>query len=197
MTTAPDAPAHVAVLVYMGVAELDLGGMLGGVYHLAGEGRAFTVARSRMSLVGAGGLVTTPQRIFAALEPPAAVLIPGGALAGAQKAARDPLVRAFLTAQVERGIPVAAVGAGVLLLADAALLTDREVGCSADLADTVWGANPSGVRVNAVVTDGHITTAPGGLGALRATFAALRGTYPDADVDAAAARLGLETPAPA
>ena len=193
----PDAPARVAVLLYMGFAELDVGGMLGLVFHAAGEDRAATVARSRMSLVGAGGLVTTPQRIFAALEPPAAVLVPGGALAGAQKAARDPLVRDFLGAQAQRGVPMAATGAGILLLTEAGVLADREVGCAPDLADTVWGGNPSAVRAGAVVTDGPITTAPGGLSALHATLAALRATFDPREVDAAALRLGLGVRAPA
>ncbi|MEW6421580.1 MAG: transcriptional regulator [Deinococcota bacterium] len=89
----PEGPV-IALPVYAGVSELELGLMVAVCRLCGGAGAARTVNRSRASIVTAGGLVSTPHVLYAALPKPAGLLLPGGP--GAQKAARDPLLREFL-----------------------------------------------------------------------------------------------------
>lgn len=153
----------VAVLVYAGVLEIELGASLTAFTLAGGEGVARTVARSRASVVGAGGLVTTPELMFAALSPPDAVYVPGGP--GAHRLARDPLVRAFLSAQAARGVLIGASGSGLLALGEAGLLDGKAVCAPPDLEGEVRGYGAT-VHEGSVLQDGTLVTAPGGLGAL-------------------------------
>ena len=172
----PDPGPQVAILVYPGVNELELGLMLGLLSPLGVQGSvgtpgaaALTVARSRGSVLCAGGLVCTPQLIFAAAPPLAGVLVPGGL--GAQKAGRDPAVRAVL-AQARAGlVPIGVCGSGLLLAGEAGLVADRVVGCPAPLADTVWGYLPADLQPDRAVSDVQLGGAalysgPGGLNAV-------------------------------
>ena len=172
----PDPGPQVAILVYPGVSELELGLMLGLLSPLGSQGSvgtpgaaALTVARSRGSVLCAGGLVCTPQLIFAAAPPLAGLLIPGGL--GAQKAGRDPAVRAVL-AQAQAGlVPVGVCGSGLLLVGEAGLLADRLLGCPAPLADTVWGYLPADLQPDRAVSDAQkgkaaLYSGPGGLKAV-------------------------------
>ena len=149
---------QVAVLVYPGVNELELGLMLGlltplGLPGSAGtpDAAALTVARSRGSVMCAGGLVCTPQLIFAAAPALAGVLIPGGL--GAQKAGRDPALRECLAQARANRLPLGVVGSGLLLAGEAGLLEGRSVGCPALLADTVWGYLPADLQQERSVSD--------------------------------------------
>lgn len=184
----PTEGPSVAVPVYADLWDLELGAALTLLRLAGGAGAAHTVARSRTSVVGAGGLVTTPQLIFAALPEPAAVFIPGGP--GAQKAARDPLLREFLRAQAARGIPLGASGSGVLALGEAGLLKDRVVAVTAELADTAWGFAAGEVRAGGWAQDGPIVTARGGLGALDVTLALAALVWGEAAAQDAAGRVG-------
>jgi cyclohexyl-isocyanide hydratase len=182
-TDGPPVPGPlVAVPVYAGVSELELGIMVTVCRLCGGPDTVRTVSRSRASIVTAGGLVSTPHVLYAALPEPAAVLVPGGP--GALKAARDPLLRSFLAAHAP--LPTGASGSGLLLLGEAGTLRGREVGGPADLADTLWGHGVKDVRAGGTVTDAGLCTAPGGLPALHVA-AALWG--PDAAAEAAR-RLG-------
>ena len=154
----------VAVPVYAGVSELELGIMVAVCRLCGGEGATRTVNRSRASILTAGGLVSTPHVLYAALPRPAGLLLPGGP--GAARAARDPLLRAFLASHA--ALPVGASGSGVLLCAEADTLTGKVVGGPAELADTLWGHGVSDVRPNQSVTDGTLCTTPAGFAALRA-----------------------------
>jgi putative intracellular protease/amidase len=186
-TLAPEAGGPVvAVPVYAGVSELELGIMVTVCRLCGGADAAITVNRSRASIVTAGGLVSTPHVLYAALPEPAALLLPGGP--GALKAARDPLLKAFLSSHA--ALPTGASGSGVLLLGEAGVLTGREVGGPPDLSDTLWGHGVAGVHPGKVWTDAQLCTAPGGFPALHAALhvaAALWGAEAAAD---AAQRLG-------
>lgn len=176
----------VAIPVYAGVSELELGLMVTVCRLCGGEGASVTVNRSRASIVTAGGLVSTPHVLYAALPEPAALLLPGGP--GALKAARDPLLKTFLSAHAT--LPTGASGSGLLLLGEAGLLSGREVGGSADLADTLWGHGAGDVHAGRVWTDANLCTTPGGFPALHAALhvaAAVWGAEAAAD---AARRLG-------
>ncbi|AFZ68905.1 DJ-1/PfpI family protein [Deinococcus peraridilitoris] len=178
----------VAVLVYAGVLELELGAALS-VFSLAGgDGATRTVARSRASVVGSGGLVTTPEVMFAALEPPEGVFVPGGV--GAARMSRDPLVQSFLRAQHARGVPMAASGSGVLALGEAGLLEGLVVSTSADLEDTVWGYSPSDVLSGGLSEDSDRISSHGGLGALDAALCLAARLWGTAAATGAARRLG-------
>lgn len=172
----PDPGPQVAILVYPGVNELELGLMLGLLSPLGLPGSvgtpgaaALTVARSRGSVLCAGGLVCTPQLIFAAAPRLAGLLIPGGL--GAQKAGRDPAVRTVL-AQAQAGlVPTGVCGSGLLLAGEAGLLADRVLGCPAGLTDTVWGYLPADLQAERAVSDVRAGSAalysgPGGLKAV-------------------------------
>ncbi|THF88356.1 transcriptional regulator [Deinococcus sp. KSM4-11] len=154
----------VAIPVYAGVSELELGIMVTLCRLCGGGGATLTVNRSRASIVTAGGLVSTPHVLYAALPEPVALLIPGGP--GAAKAARDPLLRLFLSTHA--ALPTGASGSGLLLPGEAGTLTGRLVGGPADLADTMWGYGVADVFAGQTVTDGTLCTTPGGFPALEA-----------------------------
>ena len=167
---------QVAILVYPGVNELELGLMLGLLSPLGTQGSvgtpaaaALTVARSRGSVLCAGGLVCTPQLIFAAAPRLAGLLIPGGL--GAQKAGRDPAVRAVLAQAQAELVPTGVCGSGLLLAGEAGLLADRVLGCPAPLLDTVWGYLPADLQPDRAVPDvragrAALYSGPGGLKAV-------------------------------
>lgn len=187
MTEAPIAEGPVvAIPVYAGVSELELGVMVAVCRLCGGEGATRTVSRSRASIVTAGGLVSTPHVLYAALPEPAALLIPGGP--GAAKAARDPLLREFLAGHA--ALPTGASGSGLLLPGAAGTLTGRVIGGPADLADTLWGYGPADVRHGEVVTDGPLTTTPSGLPALHAALAVATHLWGEEAAREAADRLG-------
>ncbi len=200
----PDTFPQVAVVVYPGVSELELGLMLGLLAPLGQSGSvgtpdaaALTVARSRGSVMCLGGLVCTPQLIFAAAPRLAGVLLPGGQ--GAQKAGKDPGLRAFLAAAQTAGLPVGACGSGLLLAGEAGLLADRTLGCPAALADTVWGYLPADLQPDTTVTDeagsSPLCSGPGGLNAARIALALASRLWGAQAAAGAAARVGLGTPA--
>ncbi|WP_019585437.1 hypothetical protein [Deinococcus apachensis] len=176
----------VAIPVYVGVSELELGLMVAVCRLCGGEEATRTVNRSRASIVTAGGLVSTPHVQYAALPDPAGLLVPGGP--GAQKATRDPLLREFLARHA--ALPTGASGSGLLLLGDAGTLRGHTVGGPADLADTLWGYAPDGVRPGEVVTDDGLTTTPGGLPALHAALAVAARVWGEDAAKDAARRLG-------
>lgn len=192
MTLPPEADSAVAegpvvaIPIYAGVSELELGIMMAVCRLCGGEHVTRTVNRSRASLVTAGGLVTTPHVLYAALPEPAALLIPGGP--GAAKAARDPLLRAFLVAH--SAVQTGASGSGLLLLGEAGTLTGLEVGGPAGLADTLWGYGVAGVLPDGSVTDRHLRSAPGGFGALTAALHVASAVWGEAAAQEAARRLG-------
>lgn len=154
----------VAVIVYNGLLELELGAALTALNLGGGEGTTRTVSRSRASVVGVGGLVTTPEVMFASLEPPRAVFVPGGP--GAARLAKEPLAKTFLASQAARGAWIAASGSGLLALGAAGLLRGRDISAAPDLAEDLWDFGPSAVHTSGVAEDGGVITAPGGLGAL-------------------------------
>lgn len=152
------------MVVYPGLLELELGAVLTLCALAGGDGAAHTVARSRASIVTAGGLVMTPELMFAALEPPRAVFVPGGV--GAARAARDPLVRNLVRAQRERGAVIGAAGSALRILGEAGLLEGRVVSTDPDLAATLAEFHPSEVRGGELSDDDGLVTARGLLGAL-------------------------------
>lgn len=187
--TAAQTGPLVAVPVYAGVSELELGIMIT-LCRLCGGGNAvLTVNRSRASIVTAGGLVSTPHVLYAALPEPAALLIPGGP--GAAKAARDPLLRAFLATHAE--LPTGASGSGLLLPGEAGTLKDRRVGGPSDLADTLWAYEVAEVEPGGVVLDGTLCTTPGGFPALHAALHVAALVWGEDAAQDAARRLGTTT----
>ncbi|WP_155297704.1 transcriptional regulator [Deinococcus kurensis] len=176
----------VAIPVYAGVSELELGVMVSVLRLCGGEGSVRTVNRSRASIVTAGGLVSTPHVLFAALPEPAALLVPGGP--GAAKAARDPLLQGFLRAHA--GLTTGTSGSGLLLPGEAGTLDGRVVGGPAELADTLWGFTPADVRPGEVVTDGALCSAPAGFAALHAALHVASALWGEAAARDAAQRLG-------
>jgi len=201
-TTVADPGPQVAIVVYPGVSELDVGLMLGLLTPLGGpntagtpDAAALTVARTRGSLLCAAGLVCTPQLIYAAAPPAlAGVLIPGGL--SAQKVGRDPATRAFLARARAARLPIGVVGGGLLLAGESGLLGGRAVGCPAALADTVWGYSPDDVRPGETVSDtpegaAAIYSGPGGLGTAPVVLALISRLWGDEQAQQAAARVGL------
>nr|WP_221276906.1 DJ-1/PfpI family protein [Deinobacterium chartae] len=142
---------NVAVLVFAGVSELDLGTLLG-LFGRAGERttepqgprllEVYTLARSRASVQGTAGLVLTPQYALAAAPDPQLIVVPGGS--GAERAARDPQLRAYLSQHA--GKDLAAIGGGALLLGEAGLLADQVVTARGGLAERLWSYQPAEVR---------------------------------------------------
>lgn len=177
----------VAVAIYAGISELELGAMVTVCRLCGGEGVTRTVNRSRASIVTAGGLVMTPQVLYAALPEVCALLLPGGP--GAARAARDPLLRAFLAAHA--ALPTGASGSGLLLAGEGGLLRGREVGGPPELEDTLWAHEPASLHPGEVRRSGPLTSAPGGVGALQAALAVAGTLWGENAARDAAHRLGL------
>ncbi len=176
----------VAIPVYAGVSELELGLMVGVCRLCGGAECVRTVHRSRISVVTAGGLVTTPHVLYAALPEPAALLLPGGP--GAAKAARDPLLRGFLKGHA--ALPTGISGSGTLLAGEAGILKGKVVGGPAELTDTLWSYDPADVQSGQRVQDGLLLTVPGGLPALEAALYVAGAVWGQEAARSAAQRLG-------
>ncbi|ACO46089.1 hypothetical protein DEDE109153_01870 [Deinococcus deserti] len=176
----------VAIPVYAGVSELELGIMVTVCRLCGGPDATRTVNRSRASILTAGGLVSTPHVLYAALPEPAALLLPGGP--GAAKASRDPLLRAFLGAHP--ALPTGASGSGLLLLGEAGSLRGREIGGSEDLTESLWSYEPLDIHPGRAVTDAQLRTAPGGLGAFEAALHVAAALWGEESSSEAARRLG-------
>lgn len=161
--------ARIAVVVYPGVSELDLGALLSGA-AAPGLPAALTVARSRQSLRAAAGLIFTPGLMYAAVPAVRAVLIPSGDLGALNRLARDPHTTRFLQEQLRRGSVLAACGSGALLLARAGFLLGAEVGTDAQASQELQGAlldaGARQLRPGELVPHGSLLTGPGGLHAL-------------------------------
>ena len=139
---------NLAVLLYNEVADLDaLGvyGVLGAAKpFLPEDTSSYTVARSRMSVTTAGGLVVTPHWAFMSAPTPDVLVVPGGNL---ELVTKDRAVTAYLAEHAPRVRFCVAVGTGAFLLGELGLvrdmdattwagalerLRDYEVGCTID-----------------------------------------------------------------
>ncbi len=123
---------NVAVLLYNAAADLDALGVysvLGAAKPLLAEEALalYTVARSRMSVVTAGGLIITPHWAFMSAPPPDVLVVPGGDLGAVTK---DRAVMGYLKEQTPRVKLCLAVGTGAFLLG--------ELGFVRDLDATTW-----------------------------------------------------------
>jgi transcriptional regulator GlxA family with amidase domain len=104
----------------------------------------FTIARSRMSVVAAGGLLVTPNYAFTATPPKLDVLIiPGGP--GIERAGRDVAIRNFVQLQASSGVRLAAVSTGALLLGMYGLLAGLRVTTWPPRLEQLWQYNPNEV----------------------------------------------------
>lgn len=119
---------NIAVLLYNGVADLDALG----VYGVLGAAKTsldeealnvYTLARSRMSVQTAGGLVVTPHWAFMSAPVPDVLVIPGGDVDTAKK---DRAVMAYLTEHAEWVRFCVAVGSGAFLLGELGLVRDMD-----------------------------------------------------------------------
>jgi transcriptional regulator GlxA family with amidase domain len=147
---------NVAVLAYFDVLELDLAGPIT-VFRTANryaeeaglEGyEVFTLARSRASIKGAGGLVMTPTNAFMGAPDVDAIIIPGGP--GAEKAGKDPVTRDYLRGCADRLRYLASVSTGAFVLGEAGFLEGLTVTTWPALQEQLWKYEPLDV-VNARV----------------------------------------------
>jgi cyclohexyl-isocyanide hydratase len=146
---------RAAILLYHDVLELDAAGpntVLRTAARYAPDGiefDVFTVARSRASVVTAGGLVITPGYAYASAPEPDALLVPGGP--GAVKAGRDPATRAYLRDLAGRLRFLASVSTGALALGEAGLLEGLSVTTWRPQLESLWAYGPAEVLEDRVV----------------------------------------------
>jgi transcriptional regulator GlxA family with amidase domain len=150
---------NVGVLVFHEVSEFEVAGITG-VFGTARallpvpevlEGQEpppnpleiFTLAKTRASIRGAGGLVMTPTYAFAGAPQPDILVVPGGL--GAEKISKDLQTKEYLRSQAARVRFLLSISSGALLLGEANLLTDLDVTTSPALSETIWKYNPGGV----------------------------------------------------
>ena len=144
---------NIAVLIYFGALELELTGALT-VFRTAAkytdtELNAYTVSRTRASVVGASGLVMTPTYAFSAAPEPDALFVPGGS--NLDRMLKDIPTREYLKAQGERVQYLCASSSGALLLGDAGLVAGQLVTTFPSLLETLWKYDPADVRSDAIV----------------------------------------------
>lgn len=119
---------NIAVLLYNEVADLDalsVYGVLGAAKTSLDEEalNLYTVARSRMSVQTAGGLVVTPQWAFMSAPVPDVLIVPGGNVDAVKK---DRAVMAYLAEHAARVRLCLAVGTGAFLLGELGLVRDMD-----------------------------------------------------------------------
>lgn len=118
---------NIAVLLYNEVSELDAFGpysVLGAAKGALDEDalNLYTVARSRMSVLTAGGLVVTPHWAFMSAPAPDVLIVPGGAVDAVK---RDRAVMSYLGEQAPGVRFLLAVGSGAFLLGELGLVRDQ------------------------------------------------------------------------
>jgi transcriptional regulator GlxA family with amidase domain len=104
----------------------------------------FTLAKTRASIRGVGGLVMTPTYAFAGAPQPDILLVPGGL--GAEKISKDLQTKEYLRAQAARVRFLVSISSGALLLGEAGLLTDLDITTTPALSETIWKYNPGNVQ---------------------------------------------------
>ena len=144
---------NIAVLIYFDALELELTGVLT-VFRTAAkytdmELNAYTVSRTRASVVGAAGLVMTPTYAFSAAPEPDALFVPGGS--NMDRMLKDTPTREYLKAQGERVQFLCASSSGALLLGDAGLIAGQLVTTFPSLQETLWKYDPANVLAEAIV----------------------------------------------
>ena len=144
---------NIAVLIYFGALELELTGTLT-VFRTAAkytdtELNAYTVSRTRASVVGASGLVMTPTYAFSAAPEPDALFVPGGS--SLDRMLKDAPTREYLKTQGERVQYLCASSSGALLLGDAGLVAGQFVTTFPSLQETLWKYDPADVRSDEIV----------------------------------------------
>ncbi len=144
---------NIAVLIYHEVLELEPAGILT-VFRTAArysetELHAYTVSRTRASVLGASGLVMTPTYAFSAAPEPDALFVPGGG--GVDRLVKDATTAQYLKTQATRVKNLCASTSGVLLLGEAGLLADQRVTTFPSLLETVWKFNPGDVLEQPIV----------------------------------------------
>ena len=117
---------QIAVVVYPGISPLEL---VGTVSVLSGLGlktgfRTVTVGQHRAPVDADTPLKVIPQRAFAEVPHPSALLVPGGGLSTI-RAMGDETLLGYVRAAAEGAELMASVGAGSLILAAAGLLNGR------------------------------------------------------------------------
>jgi cyclohexyl-isocyanide hydratase len=103
----------------------------------------FTLAKTRASIRGLGGLVMTPTYAFAGAPQTDILVAPGGL--GAEKISKDLQTKEYLRAQATRVKFLVSISSGALLLGEANLLTDLDVNTIPALIETIWKYNPGNV----------------------------------------------------
>ena len=128
LASTEESALKIAVLLYNGVADLDALG----VYSVLGAAKTtlpedtlelFTVARSRMSVTTAGGLVVTPHWAFMSAPPPDVLVIPGGDVDTVKK---DRAVMAYLGEHAPKVRVCVGIGTGTFLLGELGLVRDMD-----------------------------------------------------------------------
>ena len=138
---------NVAVLLYNDAADLDALG----VYSVLGAAKPYldedalslyTVARSRMSVVTAGGLIVTPHWAFMSAPPPDVLVVPGG---NVEAVTKDRAVTAYLKEHAPRVQICLAVGTGAFLLGELGLVRDLDATTWAGATDKLRDYEPGRV----------------------------------------------------
>ncbi len=159
---------HVAIITYDGVDELDALGPYRVLEGAADVGEDVEVTLCTLEptdiITASHGLAVRPDTTIDDVDPDL-VVVPGGGWnarseVGAWAEAQDGRILAVLDELHDRGIPLAAVCTGGMLLANAGLTDSRPAvthqGATEELAET--GAE---IRDARVVDDGDIVTAGG------------------------------------
>ncbi len=141
---------HIGILLFHDVSESEIAQSLN-IFAVAkklsndqNKMETNTLAKTRFSVVGLGGLVMTPAYAFTASPPDIDVLvIPGGS--GAERASKDAQTRSYIQRTMPKLKHILCVGSGALILGEADLLTDLSVSTSPSVAESIWKFNPSQV----------------------------------------------------
>lgn len=119
---------NIAIVLFHEVHELDAVGPYSTIHaasRFMDEPDAlnlYMVAKSRLSVETAGGLVMTPHWAFASAPEPDILIVPGGK--GVDKAIRDKVVTDYIAARAKNVKLTASVCTGAFLLGSLGLLRD-------------------------------------------------------------------------
>lgn len=128
------AERWIAVVLYPGVALLDVAVPLEVLLHAGGRVRPLLVAAGTMPITTEGPVALTPSHTFRNAPKPTGLIVPGGGL-GTVRAMADDALQAFLSASSCAAEAVLTIGTGALPLAATGRLDGRHIA-------THWGYRP-------------------------------------------------------
>ena len=149
---------NIAVLIYHDVLDFEVSSAMTAFKTAARFTNTpleiYSIHRTRASLLGASGLVMTPNYAMSAAPEPDVLIVPGGA--GIEKLFKDSISKDYLKLQKKRLKHLILGTNAALLLGEYGLLEQHSVTAFPSLLETLWKYNPNAVLDTRRVNDQNL-----------------------------------------